>query len=328
MKIITIKPNEADQRLDKFLAKYMDKAPKSFFYKMLRKKNITLNKRKAEGNERLRTGDEICLFLSDETIENFTTSRIYTGEKPAGTPRLSVIYEDSHILILDKPAGLLSQKAGPEDVSLVELMIGYLLESGQISEEELRSFRPGICSRLDRNTSGLVTAGKSLAGLQAMNELIREHKLRKFYRCIVSGVIEKQQRIEGWLKKDERTNQASVFEKEQKNTRFICTEYVPLETISEGGREYTCLEVHLITGRSHQIRACLAGIGHPLIGDAKYGNPAINRYFREHFGLEHQLLHAFRLEFPPLTGTLGNLSGRQFTAPLPQIFEILKTKDK
>lgn len=321
MKVIIIKQNEADQRLDKFLAKYMDKAPKSFFYKMLRKKNITLNKRKAEGSERLKAGDEIRLFLSKETIESFTTLRIYTNEKQNSRPGFSIIHEDSHILILNKPAGLLSQKAKPEDISLVEQMTGYLLESGQISQEELRSFRPGICSRLDRNTSGLVAAGKTLPGLQAMNELIREHRLCKFYRCIAAGSLKKQKRIEGWLKKNEKTNQAALFEKEEKGSLYICTEYLPLKTFQEGGRTYTYLEVHLITGRSHQIRAHLAGIGHPLIGDAKYGNPEVNRYFRAHFGLDHQLLHAFRLEFPALTGPLEQLSNQQYEAPLPSVFE-------
>lgn len=322
MKTIIIKANEADQRLDKFLGKYMDKAPKSFFYKMLRKKNITLNKKKADGSERLREGDKIHLFLSEETIEKFSASRSYVQAQAAcsyGKPE--IIYEDAHILLLNKPSGLLSQKAKPEDVSLVEQMTAYLIESGQLRDEDLRTFRPGICSRLDRNTSGLVAAGKSLPGLQAMNELIRTHSLRKFYRCIVSGTIQKQQRIEGWLKKDERANQAVIYEKEQKNGLFICTEYLPLKTILLGGKTYTYLEVNLITGRSHQIRAHLASIGHPLIGDAKYGNSEINRYFREHFGLKNQLLHACRLEFPALTGTLEQLSNQQFTAPLPQMFE-------
>lgn len=321
MKIITIKTNEADQRLDKFLAKYMDKAPKSFFYKMLRKKNITLNKKKADGSERLKAGDEICLFLSEETIANFSGSRTYVKPQTVcSCKKPEIIYEDAHILLLNKPAGLLSQKAKPKDVSLIEQMTAYLIESGQLREEDLRTFRPGICSRLDRNTSGLVTAGKSLSGLQSMNELIRTHRLRKFYRCIVSGTVHKQQRIEGWLKKDEKSNQVTIYEKEQKDSLFICTEYLPLKTILLGGRIYTYLEVNLITGRSHQIRAHLASAGHPLIGDAKYGNPDINKYFREHYSLKYQLLHAFRLEFPELSGILEPLSNRQFTAPFPPTF--------
>lgn len=322
MKLITVKDNEAEQRLDKFLAKYMDKAPKSFFYKMLRKKNITLNKKKADGSERLRTDDEIRLFLSDETIESFSSPPAGIGrQKLPACLRPRILYEDAHILLMNKPAGLLSQKAKPEDVSLVEYLISYLLESGQLKEEDLRSFRPGICNRLDRNTSGLVAAGKSLAGLQAMNELIRSQNLRKFYRCIAAGEIEEPKRIEGWLKKDEKTNQVSIYEKEEKDSLFILTEYLPLEILHLGGNAYTFLEVHLITGRSHQIRAHLASMGHPLIGDRKYGDAQVNKYFSNHFGLHHQLLHAFRLEFPEVEGILKPLSNRQCIAPLPSEFQ-------
>lgn len=329
MRLITITENEAEQRLDKFLGKYMDKAPKSFFYKMLRKKNITLNKKKAEGNERLKLGDEIRLFLSDETIESFSSSK--DCKKPlrnAAYPELEIIYEDAHILLLNKPAGLLSQKAKPEDVSLVELMIAYLLDSGQFKEEELHGFRPGICSRLDRNTSGLVIAGKSLPGLQAMNELIRTRAIGKFYRCIVTGILNEPQRIEGWLKKDEKANEVSVYQREQKDSLYICTEYLPLEVISIGKECYTYLEVHLITGRSHQIRAHLASIGHPIVGDGKYGSPGVNRYFQERFGLRYQLLHAFRLEFPYLEGALSPLSNQKFAAPLPPVFERIMEKQR
>lgn len=321
MKLVTVKENEAGQRLDKFLAKYMDKAPKSFFYKMLRKKNITLNQKKAEGCERLKIGDEIRLFLSDETIDSFSSHQQYTkASRKASYPKLEIIYEDAHILLLNKPAGLLSQKSMPEDVSLVECLISYLLESNQIGEEELKSFRPGICSRLDRNTSGLVAAGKSLAGLQAMNELIRTHQVHKLYRCITMGVIEKSQKIEGWLRKNEKTNQVTIYQKEKKGSLFICTEYLPLKYLSINGRTYTELEVNLITGRSHQIRAHLSSIGHPLIGDPKYGNPQTNNFFSQQFGLKHQLLHAFCLEFPKLDGILTPLSNKRFTAPLPEIY--------
>lgn len=319
MKLITVKENEAGQRLDKLLAKYMDKAPKSFFYKMLRKKNITLNKKKADGSERLQVGDEVRLFLSEETIEGFSDHRFRT--QTVSYEKLQIVYEDTQILLLNKPAGLLSQKAKSGDVSLVEQMISYLLESGQLPPEELRSFRPGICSRLDRNTSGLISAGKSLAGLQDMNELIQTHKLNKFYRCIVVGALQNGKRIEGWLKKDTKTNLVKIYQKEQKDSQYICTEYLPLEALRIGKMPCTYLEIHLITGRSHQIRAHLASIGHPLIGDPKYGEVNINHYVNEHFGLRYQLLHSFRLEFPEgLDGALGTLSGRHFTAPLPEQF--------
>lgn len=320
MKVLTVKENEAGQRLDKLLAKYMDKAPKSFFYKMLRKKNITLNGKKAEGNERLQAGDEIKLFLSEETIDGFSTRR----QKPAVShARLDIIYEDAHILLINKPAGLLSQKANPGDISLVEHLTAYLCESGQLTEEDLRSFRPGICNRLDRNTSGLVAAGKSLAGLQAMNELFKERELHKYYRCIVSGTLSEKKRIEGWLLKDERSNQVQIYREQKPDALPVCTEYIPLRALTIGGKPYTYLEVNLLTGRSHQIRAHLASIGHPLIGDTKYGDAAVNAFFRKQYGLSFQLLHAYRLEFPRLSGPLEQLSEKQFIAPLPKLFKTL-----
>ena len=321
MKLIIVKENEANQRLDKFLAKYMDKAPKNFFYKMLRKKNITLNKRKADGSERLQTGDEISLFLSEETIESFTSPRGHTAVKRNSfLPKPEILYEDAHILLFNKPVGLLSQKARPEDVSLVEFLRDYLLDSGQITTEELRSFRPGICSRLDRNTSGLVVAGKTLAGLQAMNELIRAHRLCKRYRCIAAGTIPGSGRAEGWLVKDDQANQVRIYQKEQKGSQYICMLYTPLEQLSIDGMVCTYLEIQLITGRSHQIRAHFASMGYPLLGDPKYGDPCKNQYVRRQFGLTHQLLHAFCLEFPKIQGGLEPLSNQKFTAPLPELF--------
>ena len=252
MRLLTVGENEAGQRLLRLLEKYMDKAPKSFFYKMLRKKNITLNGKKAQGNEYLSKGDEIRLFLSDETIDGFSSaagrgmpgmnslagSEVPRGEALRGgqlppwqksTQKLTeklpenlrpeIIYEDRHVILFNKPAGLLSQKAVPSDVSLVEYLTAYLLESGQIAEEELRSFRPGICSRLDRNTSGLVAAGKSLRGLQELNELFRTRSLHKFYRTIAVGTIAETRRAEGWLLKNERTNQVQILREKREGHR-------------------------------------------------------------------------------------------------------------
>ena len=196
MRLLTVGENEAGQRLDKLLAKYMDKAPASFFYKMLRKKNITLNGKRAEGKERLKAGDEIRLFLADETIDGFsgmagktgkeTTPQTGSGLKKKLPAKLrpEILYEDKHVIFFNKPAGLLSQKAKPSDVSLVEYLTEHLLESGEATRSSLRSFRPGICNRLDRNTSGLVAAGKSLRGLQELNELFRVRNLHKYYRTI------------------------------------------------------------------------------------------------------------------------------------------------
>ena len=186
MREIYVSENEAEQRLDKLLQKYLDLAPKSFIYKMLRKKNIVLNGKKAAGNEKLKQGDLIKLFLADETINQFTKEK--TGY--ISTP-LDIIYEDEQILFINKPAGMLSQKAKPSDTSLAEYIIGYLLKSGQITEEELKSFRPSICNRLDRNTSGLVVAGKSLYALQFLGEMFRERRSESIIGVLWKGKLYK-----------------------------------------------------------------------------------------------------------------------------------------
>ena len=318
MQEIVVSTNEAGQRLDKLLAKYLNEAPKSFVYKMLRKKNIVLNGKKATGNEKLTVGDSVKLFLSDETIDKFSKNNVvHTNQS------LDILYEDDHIMLINKPVGMLSQKAEAKDESVVEHVISYLLRTNQIFEEELRKFRPSICNRLDRNTSGILVAGKSLAGLQTMGELFKERSLKKFYRCLVIGEIKKKQYIKGYLTKDEITNKVCILSKEEQGSLPIETEYEPIWT----NGVCTLLEVHLITGRTHQIRAHLASQGHAIIGDYKYGNRKINEIYKARYHLESQLLHAYRLEIPMLSGELKYLSGKQFTAPLPKLFEqILKTE--
>ena len=317
MKEIRIGENESGQRLDKFLLKYMSRAPKSFIYKMLRKKNITLNGKKSQGNEQLRQGDAVKLFLSDDTIGKFSETRTAGYAET----ELDILYEDKHTIFINKPAGMLSQKAAAEDVSLVEHLIAYLLKTGQISEEALATFRPSVCNRLDRNTSGIVAAGKSLAALQQLSAMFRERSLKKYYLCLVHGRVTEARRISGFLSKDERTNRVRVQRagerrSPQKEEARIETEYRPLRT----GDGVTLLEVHLITGKTHQIRAHLAAEGHPIIGDYKYGMRSVNDSFKKEYGLSTQLLHSCRLCFPECTGALSNLSGREITAPVPDLF--------
>ncbi len=341
MRILTVSKNEAGQRLDKLLAKYMKLAPKSFLYKMLRKKNITLNGKRCDGSERLTEGDEIKLFLSDETVEKFSGVSILKG---GNLSPLDIVYEDDHILLINKPAGMLSQKAANTDVSLVEHIIAYLLDSGALKEEELRTFRPSVCNRLDRNTSGLVAAGKSLAGLQMLSQVFKDRSLHKYYQCVVMGRLSESQRITGFLTKDEKTNQVTVHDREVPESVEIVTEYEPLSVISVGrdyaGKDYagqshvgqncaqapaefTLLRVALITGRTHQIRAHLASIGHPIVGDPKYGDRHVNEMMRKQRGICRQLLHSSELVFPRMPEPFAYLSGRRFEATLPQDFRRL-----
>ena len=292
----------------KLLGAYLKEAPNSFFYKMLRKKNITLNGKKADGTEKLKCGDEIRLFLSDETYEKFA-GKVQPKEK-FPMAKLNIVYEDSNVIFINKPAGMLSQKSVPSDVSLNEYLLGYLEKSGQWKQEESKAFRPSVCNRLDRNTSGMVICGKSMAGLQQMAALLKDRSLHKYYLCLVKGVMTEGQHLEGYLLKDENSNQVKIFQKETEGAAHIITEYEPLYT--EG--ETTLLKVTLVTGKSHQIRAHLSSIGHPIIGDPKYGDRKVNAFFRETHGIKNQMLHAWKLTFPELAEPLDNLSEKSFEA--------------
>lgn len=351
MQSIIIRPNQAGQRFDKFLQKFLPEAQTSFLYKMLRKKNITLNGKKAEGKELLKEGDEVKLFFSDETFQKFIGANQKQGCADAellpykkafqSLKGITVIYEDNHVLALNKPVGILTQKASPSDLSLNEWMIGYLLSTGEITPEELATFRPSVVNRLDRNTSGLVLCGKSLAGSQALSAMIHDRTVRKFYRTIVCGGIHHASSIEAYLIKDNSSNQVTVLHSDASSVgshtaknasceqapQLIRTAYSPLKhvTVSDRSfpvRNYTYLEVELITGKTHQIRAHLASEGYPLIGDYKYGNRAVNDAFKRLYGLQAQLLHAYRLEFPiGCNGALRALAGKCLEAPLTVQFQ-------
>lgn len=330
MRKLVVTKNEAGQKLLKLLAKYLNTAPQSFLHKMLRKKNITLNGKKADGTELLKESDEVCLFLSEDTIVSFqNTQRAETVTENGNggfkgqdsvTDRISgveVIYEDEDVLLLNKPVGVLSQKADKEDVSLNEWVISYLLGSGKLTKEEMQTFRPGVCNRLDRNTSGLITAGKSLRGLQTLSALLKERTVHKDYFCIVCGEVKNGCSLKGYLEKNETTNRVTVEKTRHSGEEaYIETEYTPV--VSNG--RYTLLRVRLITGKTHQIRAHLASVGHPLIGDGKYGNKEVNQRLKRQFGLKHQLLHAAYFEFPEKMQTFPQLAGKKFFAPVPQQF--------
>lgn len=318
MREIEIKPNDAGQRFDKYLKKLLCNASGSFIYKMLRKKNIVLNGKKADGSEKLKSGDFVKLFLSDETYLKFTVNsevvqKEYEALRKLPVKDLQVVLEEDDILVINKPAGLLSQKANPNDVSANEWILAYLIQTGKLSFEDFMTFRPSICNRLDRNTSGLLIAGKSLKGLQEMAKVLQERTVKKYYRCIVAGEWKETTYLKGYLTKDETSNRVTITDtKISDESKEIETEYRPVTN----WKGYTELEVHLITGRSHQIRAHLASVGCPIIGDTKYGDTSVNRYFRDQQKLRFQLLHAYRMELE---------DGRVLIAEVPAKFKEVRT---
>ena len=318
MRSLIVGDNEKNQRLDKLLLKYLDSSQSSFVYKMLRKKNITLNDKKATGNERLEKGDEIKLWLSEETLEKFISKNKIMTENKTLTSEFKfekelIIYEDDNVLLYNKPVGLLSQKAKNDDVSLNELFIEYLLKEGKISGQSLKTFKPSVCNRLDRNTTGIIVLGKSLFGLQTINKMIHERSIKKYYLCIVKGKLSGKKHIKAWLYKDEKTNKVKVDDKEFKDARYIETEYEALYADDEK----SLLKVNLLTGRTHQIRAHLAYIGHEILGDPKYAK-------RNNKALNTQLLHSYELFVPEIEG-MENFGNRLYRADVPKIYkEIMK----
>ncbi|MDO4616705.1 MAG: RluA family pseudouridine synthase [Lachnospiraceae bacterium] len=323
MKEIRITDKEAGQRLDKFLMRYLPEAGKSFLYKMMRKKNIVLNGKKCTGSELLKTEDSVKLFFAEETLQKFLGSQ--QQKEKNSLPSLDpdcIIYEDEQMLAVNKPVGMLSQKAEKGDLSLTEYLTGYLFSTGALDEEGYRTFHPGVCNRLDRNTSGLVLAGKNNAAARALYAMFQQRSMEKYYLALVRGEMKNPRRIRGYLKKDAASNKVTVSDREQPDAAYIETAYEPLETV----KGYTLLKVELITGRTHQIRSHLSYIGHPIVGDSKYGSRKTNELFRKQYGLQHQFLHAEEVIFPALEPPLEQLSGKSITAPLPGEKTILLQK--
>ncbi len=321
MQLFTVTAKEAGQRLDKYLAKCMGDAPKGFLYKMMRKKNITLNGKKAAGMEKVAEGDRIAIFLSDGTIAKFRR-KPPEAVKPPTPAKLDIIFEDEDILVINKPQGMLSQKAEKGDNSLIEYIASYLRQKGEGGQA---GFSVGICNRLDRNTTGLVVAGKSIAGLQCFNRLFKERELKKYYLCLVKGTISKQANICGYLAKDQSKNRVAIHQEKYGNAVQIATAYEPLVNAVWNGQDFTLLKVHLITGKPHQIRAHLQSIGHPVAGDAKYGGKKFYDLFQREFGIRYQLLHAWKFCLGQPDYLPEKYRNIVWKAPLPEQFaKVLK----
>lgn len=319
MKEIIIDKNENEQRLDRFLKKYLAKAPQGFVQKMIRKKNVKVNGVKAKPEVTIYEGDVIQLFLSDETIEKFIAVKGPIKSKLIP----NIIYEDDNIILINKESGILSHGAGESDgfeENIVDSMISYLIEKGDYVPRIEKTFTPSICNRLDRNTPGIVIGAKNYNSLKAINDAIKNYHIRRFYKTIIKGEVKENFQAEGYLTKDEDKNLVKISLGNTEGSKKIVTDIQVLSL----GNDFTLLEIELITGRTHQIRGHLASLGYPVIGDRKYGNKSINQYFLENYKLDNQWLHGYKVQFNGLEGDLEYLNGKEFLSTAEEKLSIIE----
>ena len=307
MKSFTINKNDAEQRLDKYLTKSLPNLAKALMYKYIRLKRIKVNGKRAEISTRLHIGDVVDMYINDEFFEKKETRYDFMS----ASKNIDIIYEDGNIMLLNKKTGLLSH---PDETEYVDTLITrikrYLYEKGEFDPADEASFTPALVNRIDRNTSGIVIAAKTAEALRVLNQKMKDRELHKIYLCVVHGVPkEKEATLEGFLFKDEKKNKVFVSKKKTEGSKTIRTKYKVLK--SHGG--LSLLEVDLLTGRTHQIRAHLASIGHPLLGDGKYGTNALNKKS----GLKKQCLCSYKLIFDFTTdaGSLSYLDKKEFEIP-------------
>ena len=304
MKEFQIKKNDAGQRLDKFLTKACKGLPISLMYKYIRTKKIKVNRTRTEQKYVLQEGDIVQLFIKDEF---FDSPEKDNSALASITPKLTIVYEDENIILCNKRPGVLVHEDDEgKDNTLIMHIKAYLYQKGEYDPENEQSFAPALCNRIDRNTGGIVIGAKNAEALRVMNEKIKNDEISKFYYCVVHGKMPKKaDTLTGFLLKDSDKNQVKIFDKQVKGSKNIITKY---KVVSEKNG-MSLLEIELVTGRTHQIRAHMSYIGHPLLGDGKYG---INKDDRAK-GYKYQALYAYRLrfDFDDDSGALGYLKGKE-----------------
>ena len=304
MKEFQIKKNDAGQRLDKFLTKAVKGLPISLMYKYIRTKKIKVNRARTEQKYVLQEGDIVQLFIKDEF---FDSPEKDNSALASITPKLTIVYEDENIILCNKRPGVLVHEDDEgKDNTLIMHIKAYLYQKGEYDPDSEQSFAPALCNRIDRNTGGIVIGAKNAEALRVMNEKIKNDEISKFYYCVVHGKMpKKSDTLTGFLLKDSDKNQVKIFDKQVKGSKNIITKY---KVVSEKNG-MSLLEIELVTGRTHQIRAHMSYIGHPLLGDGKYG---INKDDRAK-GYKYQALYAYRLrfDFDDDSGALGYLRGKE-----------------
>ncbi|MBQ7669416.1 MAG: RluA family pseudouridine synthase [Clostridia bacterium] len=320
MREFTINSNDSGQRLDKFVSKTVWGLPLSLMYKFIRKKRIKVNGRRAEEKMALKEGDVVEMYIPDEFFDNKPEKN--TDELSRVKPKLDVVYEDENIIILNKAPGVLSHtgdegdrnEAGAERETLLFHVKCYLFQKGEWDPDAENSFAPSLCNRIDRNTGGLVIAAKNAASLREMNAVIKDRKITKKYLAAVHGRMKSShETLSAYLFKNSKTNTVRVTDEYVPGSKKIVTEYKVLSRNEE--LDLTLCEITLHTGRTHQIRAHMAHIGAPLLGDGKY---AENKRDRE-LGFKYQSLWSYKVAFHVEDGTLSYLDGKEFTAPSDSI---------
>ena len=307
MKELTVGKNDAGQRLDRFVAKAVPLLPASLLQKYIRLKRIKVDGKGAKRDTRLLEGNVLQLYINDEFFDKPRAENAYLT---VSVPKLHLVYEDENLLLVDKRPG---QAVHPHDgaeygKTLIDHIQAYLYAKGQWKPREEHSFTPALCNRIDRNTSGIVIAAKTAEALRIMNQKIKDRELQKRYLCIVHGIPSPPKgRLEGQLWKDAAKNRVYISDRPQPGSKTAITDYEVLQ--SKNG--LSLVQIDLITGRTHQIRAQMAHAGHPLLGDGKYGRPD------PRWGRSHQALCAWKLTFRFTTdaGCLEDLNGREFTVP-------------
>lgn len=304
MKEVTISQNDAGQRLDKFLTKFMPNLPPSMLYKGLRKNCVRINGRHAkDGAVKLNRGDVLSLYFKDEFFEKSTDKSFLSI-----SPELDIVYEDENILLLDKRPGMVvHEDESGRGGTLIDHVKAYLYQKGEYKPDDEQSFVPSLCNRIDRNTGGIVIAAKNAEALRVMNQKIRDRELTKLYLCVISGTLEKKSgQLKHFMKKDENKKQVFVYDRPVEGAKTAVTRY---RVLAEKNN-MSLVEADLITGRTHQIRAHFAHLGHPLMGDGKYGSNKINK----NTPFAYQALYSYRLrfEFTTDSGNLEYLNGKDF----------------